>query len=365
MGSLYGAPGTAGPRSLAGGDNRRTVATSIPLIGSVTLAAVPCSPRWGSPGRTTLLRRTSEQPPKPEPISRPGRMGNRRTGMLLLPAVRLRLTPNAERRSPRPAQAVLAPDQSAALRDRLVAEVDGLQSADEAAGWARGSLPAKNTLTAADADLVEADFRAKRAVFGDGQPADGLQEAVQSLAGADPCYPTPKLRRPQRLPSKKRAPAVSAPRARAPACATRTTSGSCPSNRASCAAANLPMRIIFALRSRARWDAKSAMSSRFRFAAFIIASFTGMVTRRHGGRVSISIRCRLHAGFGEARTVMERLVGRPQEICRGRSRRARAGSASPTLQQGARHRERPPCPRAGWRGARRRQGHIQTRQQPA
>jgi hypothetical protein len=75
--------------------------------------------------------------------------------------------------TPRPAKPVLAPDPSAALRDRLVAELDVLQSADEAASWAHQSLPAKNTLTTADAELVEAGFRARLAAFGDGRPDDG------------------------------------------------------------------------------------------------------------------------------------------------------------------------------------------------
>jgi hypothetical protein len=39
-----------------------------------------------------------------------------------------------------PAKPVLAPDQSVALRDRLVAELDALQSADEAAGWLRRQI---------------------------------------------------------------------------------------------------------------------------------------------------------------------------------------------------------------------------------
>ena len=69
------------------------------------------------------------------------------------------------RRAPpaRPAKPLLAPDQSAALRDLLVAELAGVQSADEAANWAHRSLPAKNTLAAADAELVEAGFRAQLA----------------------------------------------------------------------------------------------------------------------------------------------------------------------------------------------------------
>jgi hypothetical protein len=83
----------------------------------------------------------------------------------------------------RTAKPVLAPDQSAALRDRLVTELDDLQSADEAANWAHRSLPAKNTLTAGDAELVEAGFRARLATFGDGQPAKGQHAAVQRLPG--------------------------------------------------------------------------------------------------------------------------------------------------------------------------------------
>jgi hypothetical protein len=59
----------------------------------------------------------------------------------------------------------------------LVAELDALPSADEAAIWAHRSLPARNTLTVADAELVEAGFRAKLAAFGDRQPGDGLRDA--------------------------------------------------------------------------------------------------------------------------------------------------------------------------------------------
>jgi hypothetical protein len=68
------------------------------------------------------------------------------------------------------AKPVLAADQSAALRDRLIAELDGLRSTDDAATWAHRSLPAKNTLTGADAELVEDGFRATLAAFGEGRP---------------------------------------------------------------------------------------------------------------------------------------------------------------------------------------------------
>ena len=70
-----------------------------------------------------------------------------------------------KKRSVRPSQTTLSPEQSAALREQLVADLALLQSEDEAADWVHKSLPAKNTLTAADADLVEAGFREKLATI--------------------------------------------------------------------------------------------------------------------------------------------------------------------------------------------------------
>jgi hypothetical protein len=118
----------------------------------------------------------ADQPPRPD-----GRSPNGHALADGRPA-----SAGARRKTPpaRPAKPVLAPDQSAALRDRLVAELDALQSADDAANWAHRCLPAKNTLTAADADLVEAGFRVKLAVFGDGPPGDGQQDAFRSLPAA-------------------------------------------------------------------------------------------------------------------------------------------------------------------------------------
>ena len=53
------------------------------------------------------------------------------------------------------------PEASAALRDQLTAELQGLKSAAEAANWAHRALPAKNSLTAADAERVERAFQAR------------------------------------------------------------------------------------------------------------------------------------------------------------------------------------------------------------
>jgi hypothetical protein len=105
----------------------------------------------------------------------------------LAPAGPRRRTPPA-----RTAKAVLAPDKSAALRDRMVAELDGLQSADEAASWAHRSLPAKNSLTATDAEVVEAGFRARLVAFDNERPGNGLRKAVPVELEAEPSSPSPK-----------------------------------------------------------------------------------------------------------------------------------------------------------------------------
>src|SRR5262249_1765111 len=53
---------------------------------------------------------------------------------------------------------VTHPDQSAALREKLLTELGNITSADVAPAWAREALSAKNSLTATDAKLVEDAF---------------------------------------------------------------------------------------------------------------------------------------------------------------------------------------------------------------
>ena len=53
---------------------------------------------------------------------------------------------------------ILDADQSAARREKLLMEVGNITSADLATTWAREALAAKNSLTAADAKLVEDAF---------------------------------------------------------------------------------------------------------------------------------------------------------------------------------------------------------------
>jgi hypothetical protein len=56
---------------------------------------------------------------------------------------------------------VLDADHSAALREKLLAEVAALTSAESAVTWATRALPAKNSLIAADAKLLEDAFEQK------------------------------------------------------------------------------------------------------------------------------------------------------------------------------------------------------------
>jgi hypothetical protein len=89
--------------------------------------------------------------------------------------------PNVRRRAlpVRSARVILSAEQSALERDRLLAELDALHSNDEAASWAHRSLTSKNTLTVADAKLVEAGFQVKLDAIGD-QPPEELPDDAQN-----------------------------------------------------------------------------------------------------------------------------------------------------------------------------------------
>ena len=65
------------------------------------------------------------------------------------------------------ARSVLGVQLSASLRESLIEQMAAINSADEAAAWAHRNLPAKNTLTAADAKMVEERFQARLSTIGD------------------------------------------------------------------------------------------------------------------------------------------------------------------------------------------------------
>jgi hypothetical protein len=67
----------------------------------------------------------------------------------------------------------LDPKASIALRNQLTAEIEEIESDEEAANWAHRVLSAKNTLTTADAERVEQAFQAKLASIVC-EPGDGL-----------------------------------------------------------------------------------------------------------------------------------------------------------------------------------------------
>jgi hypothetical protein len=79
-----------------------------------------------------------------------------------------------------PSRVILPVNESAALRDRLLGEVGALESQESATKWAREALPAKNSLTAADAKLLEEAFEQKIAGW---LPAEAVTPAA---AGNDP-----------------------------------------------------------------------------------------------------------------------------------------------------------------------------------
>jgi hypothetical protein len=62
-----------------------------------------------------------------------------------------------------PSRPTLEPEVSAALCDQLIAELEGISSAEQAANWAHRVIAKKNTLSAADAKRVEQVFQARLA----------------------------------------------------------------------------------------------------------------------------------------------------------------------------------------------------------
>jgi hypothetical protein len=84
----------------------------------------------------------------------------------------------------RPARTILGLEQSAALRERLLADLGRLQSADAAADWVDKNLASKNTLITADAIAVEAGFREKLATIEVASAA--RQEQLRSAPAEDP-----------------------------------------------------------------------------------------------------------------------------------------------------------------------------------
>jgi ERF superfamily len=100
-----------------------------------------------------------------------------------------RAGPSRDRKGyPTSSKPILGSAQSAELRERLLADLSGLASGEDAAIWAHRSLPEKNRLTAADAQAIEQAFQARMAAFTtdddefDQSPARGEQSGPSSLS---------------------------------------------------------------------------------------------------------------------------------------------------------------------------------------
>ena len=169
------------------------------------------------------------------------------------------------------ARPVLAPDKSATLRERLVAELSVISSADDAAVWAVRNLPVKNTLTAADAKIVEERFQTRVSAISEGHASDGTTsaETLDGLAPQGPAHAVPDknfvsagqvdadtARKLLRCPKSDLTAGRTALRSKPSGCAIRNTAGSCCGNLVLCAAACHRIRITSRLPNRVRWGAE-------------------------------------------------------------------------------------------------------------
>ena len=119
----------------------------------------------------------------PNPAAEPPRQADRRKQSNGQAAAAQR-TADGEGNLPRPsARSVLGEQLSASLRESLIEQMAAINSEDEAAAWAHRNLPAKNTLTAADAKMVEERFQARLCTISDGgdpgEPSDELCRSVR------------------------------------------------------------------------------------------------------------------------------------------------------------------------------------------
>jgi hypothetical protein len=93
----------------------------------------------------------------------------------------------AENRKPwTPPKQTLAPEASAALRDRLLGELRNLTSEDEATPWAQLAIGSKNTLRDVDSAVVEAAFASRMAELGDRVEANSPSHRTQAGVRSNP-----------------------------------------------------------------------------------------------------------------------------------------------------------------------------------
>jgi hypothetical protein len=97
-----------------------------------------------------------------------------------------------------PRERALGPEASTELRDRLLGELNGLASGDDAAVWAHRSLPEKNRLIAPDADRVEQAFQARMTSFASPEEPHTSGQTDQATKPHGPKPAQPRRRRSQK-----------------------------------------------------------------------------------------------------------------------------------------------------------------------
>src|SRR5499427_858233 len=96
------------------------------------------------------------------------------------------------RRARKSESVTLDPEKSAALREKLLAEIGNITSADLATAWAREALTAKNSLAAPDANLVEDAFEHRLSELAPSASAEAADDpAPSSDAGLVGAHATP------------------------------------------------------------------------------------------------------------------------------------------------------------------------------
>ena len=84
---------------------------------------------------------------------------------------------------------LLEPDASALMRDQMLNELEKITTADDAAEWACRRLPAKNSLTSADASIIEQAFQAKIQATIENEPSSDRDDNPNT----QPTQNTPKF----------------------------------------------------------------------------------------------------------------------------------------------------------------------------
>jgi len=211
------------------------------------------------------------------------------------------------RPSVRSARPVLAPEQSAILRKRLVEQLAAIHSIDDAAAWARQNLSAKNTLTAADAQIVEEGFQIRLSTIGDGLGPSQPSNAV-SVHSVMPTRRTDAPAGRKISTESDKAPQKGAVRALGKTVRLRDKEHRKFVSRQPClVCGRTPSDLTtFGLSSPLRWATGSVTSSQSHCVASITVIFTARVMRLNGGVSSPSILYRSRSSYGSTRGSMAR-----------------------------------------------------------